>query len=298
MTQTFYRVSFRLPLEAIEAAADALQDLTAPVSIGTGEIAEAAKLPPGISAVEALYVSPPDLDVILLALASAGISPLPEPKLEELAHRDWVTASLRELTEIRAGRFHIYGSHHPVPLNDGRIPLKIEAGLAFGTGHHETTTGCLLAIDRLARHWKPRNILDVGTGTGVLAMAAVKTWHVPAIATDIDPVSIRVTKANLRNNGAQPMIRAYTAPGLTHPAISRGGPYDLILANILARPLIALGGDICAAVAPGGHVVLAGLLTRQWRRVAQAYTPRGMRLVGRIPNGDWSILILQRPAKR
>ncbi len=297
MDQNFHRVACRLPVDTVDAAADMIQELTSPLSVGTGEIAEAAKLPPGVGALEALYDRPPDLDIIRLALASAGLSPLPDLDVEELVPRDWVTASLRELTEIRAGRFHIYGSHHPAPPRDGRIPLKIDAGLAFGTGHHETTTGCLVSIDRLARSWAPRGILDVGTGTGVLAMAAVKTWHVPAIATDIDPLSVRVTRANLRTNGAHTLARTFTAAGLTHPAIAASAPFDLVLANILARPLIALGSDICGAVAPGGHVVLAGLLTRQWRRVAHAYTTRGMRLVRRIPLGDWSILTLRRPAR-
>ena len=294
VVRVFHRVSAVIPKTHEDAVSDALYDRTDAVSVAVGEIVEAAPLPKGLTTAEALFDAVPDLDRVRLALAAAGLDPVPDLELMEIADTDWVTASLRDLTELHAGRVHIYGSHHPRPLRDGRIALKIDAGLAFGTGHHETTQGVLLALDALARHTRPRKLLDVGTGTGVLAMAMVRYFGRPVLATDIDEVAVAVARENARINGLSHMVRCATAPGMRHPAIAGGAPYDLIVANILARPLVALAGDIAGALAPGGHVVLSGILGWQARWVTHAYASRGLVLVARVERGDWSTLVLRR----
>jgi len=295
MSQDFHRVSFLIPIAASDPVMDIVDELVSPASMMIGEAADRRTPPPDEVYVELLFQTPPDLTLIHLALTAAGVSPLPDLREEILAHRNWIEASLRELTEVKAGRVHIYGSHHPKPVGDGRIALKIEAGLAFGTGHHETTTACLKAMARLERKSSPRHILDVGCGTGVLAMAAARLWPAEVIASDIDPVAVLVARENAQANALLPRIHFQTAPGLKHPAIMRRGPYDLILANILARPLIRMSDSITAALMPGGRVVLSGLLLWQERWVAHAYKSHGLVFEHRQRQGNWLALTFRAP---
>jgi ribosomal protein L11 methyltransferase len=199
------------------------------------------------------------------------------------------------LPPVRAGRFFLYGAHDAGRVPKGVIPIRIEAGLAFGTGHHETTTLCLEAITLLGRGRRPRRILDLGCGTGVLAIAAAKLWRQHVLASDIDPVATKVARDNARMNDAGPFVHAIVADGLTSPAIQKSAPYDLIVANILARPLRQLAPALCAALAPRGAVVLSGLLRDQEHQVEDRY--RVQRLVHRkaLRKGPWSALILERP---
>jgi ribosomal protein L11 methyltransferase len=215
------------------------------------------------------------------------------------AETNWVARSLEGLQPVTAGGFYVYGSHSAQQLPPaGLIPLHIEAAQAFGTGHHETTTGCLEAIERTLKHTRPVRMLDVGTGTGVLAIALAKRTHTPVLASDIDPIATATTIENARDNGVGTLIRAVTAPGLGHTTIARGAPYDLIVANILAGPLAALAPGLGRAAAPGGTIILSGLLATQSAWVANAYRQQGVILRQRLVRGDWATLILERASRR
>ena len=218
-----------------------------------------------------------------------------DAKVEPLPERDWVAESLKGLPPVRAGRFWIFGAHVAEPPPAAAIALRIEAGPAFGTGQHETTRGCLLALEALAKRGRRfSSPLDLGCGTGVLALAMARLWRVPVTASDIDPVAVRETLANARTNGMAPLIDGVAAAGLAAPALAGRGRFDLVVANILARPLVRLAADLRAALAPGGVLVLSGLLKKQERQVLAAYLPLGFRLRRRIVLGDWSTLSLDR----
>jgi ribosomal protein L11 methyltransferase len=214
------------------------------------------------------------------------------------AEVNWVAKSLEGLAPVTAGGFYVYGSHSAGSAPPGGLtPLRIEAALAFGTGHHETTTGCLEAIERTLKRGKPQRMLDVGTGTGVLAIALAKRTHSPVLASDIDPIATQTTIENARDNGVATLIRAVTAPGLDHMTITRGAPYDLIVANILAGPLAALAPTLGRAAAPGATIILSGLLATQSAWVANAYRQQRIVLRQRLIRGDWATLILEKPAR-
>ena len=236
----------------------------------------------------------PDLNAFN-ELALAALGGAVEFNIEAIdANTNWVAKSLEGLKPVTAGGFYVYGSHETA-LPSGLIPIRIDAAQAFGTGHHETTTGCLEAIALTLKHKRPRKMLDVGTGTGVLAIALAKRTHLPVLASDIDPVATATTVQNAHDNGVGRLISAITATGLDHPTIARSGPYDLIAANILAAPLIAIAPDIGRVVAPGGTVILSGLLVTQAPRVTTAYAPQGLVLRQRLERGEWATLILERP---
>ncbi|MGE0668234.1 MAG: 50S ribosomal protein L11 methyltransferase [Sphingomonadales bacterium] len=224
------------------------------------------------------------------ALADQGADGV-KVQVTELEQVDWVAESLKHHRPVSAGRFHVYGSHHPKPALD-RYAILIDAGMAFGTGQHETTAGCLRAIDALARTGAVRNPLDVGSGSGILAMAMAKAWPCRVLASDIDPEAVTVAIANARDNGVGGRMDVVTAVGLHHPAIRERGPYDLITANILAKPLVQLAGDLTGALQPGGTLVLSGFLRQQEAGVFGAYRARGMRLLRRFPVGEWVTLVL------
>lgn len=222
-----------------------------------------------------------------------------KPEVAELPEEDWVTLSQQGLEPVQAGRFFVHTSSYADRVPAGSTSFLIDASQAFGTGGHDTTAGCLAMLDRLARAGAaPRNIADIGTGTGLLAFAAMALWpRARAIASDIDPASIAVTRDNAAVN-AVPLGRGggrlalAVAPGTDHPAIRHRAPYDLVIANILAGPLITLSPDIAAATAPGGHAILAGLITRQMDDVLAAYRTHGFRLAARGGSGEWPCLLL------
>ena len=216
------------------------------------------------------------------------VAPLPDA--------DWVAMSLEGLTPVRAGRFLVHGSHDRDKARPNDIAIEIEAGEAFGTGHHGTTSGCLLAIEHTVRTRTVRNALDIGTGSGVLAIAIARLAHCPVLASDIDPVATRVAAANIRLNGAHPAVQVVTAAGIARRVFAVRGPFDLVVANILAGPLVALAPAIRRAVAPGGTVILSGLTTTQQVRVAAAYRAAGLRLERSAVREDWATLTFTLPA--
>jgi ribosomal protein L11 methyltransferase len=213
--------------------------------------------------------------------------------IEKLADADWLAMALSGLPPVRAGRFFVYGAHDRGLAPPSTINLRIEAGAAFGTGHHGTTVGCLLAFDRLLKAERFPRVLDVGCGTGVLAIAAARTGSEVALGTDIDRVSVRIANENATLNHAN--ARFVHAAGLNDPEVRAGGPYDLVFANILAPPLVALAQDIRGALKPGGTAILSGLLRTQERRVSAAYLSRGFRIRRRLHRDAWSTLVLRRP---
>jgi ribosomal protein L11 methyltransferase len=224
-----------------------------------------------------------------------------QPAVEKVEDRDWVTLSQQGLEPIRAGRFFVHTPLHRDSVPPGAIALEIDAGRAFGTGQHETTSGCLVALSRLRDGGANfANILDLGTGTGLLAFAALKLWPAArAAASDIDPVSIEVTVENaainsIRLGRARGQLELAVAAGLDHHRLRARTPYDLIIANILAAPLIELAPSVAEALAPGGRLILAGLLEGQAGRVAVAYRRQGLMLSWRVERGEWPTLVMRK----
>jgi ribosomal protein L11 methyltransferase len=213
--------------------------------------------------------------------------------VEPLADADWLAMSLSGLPPVRAGRFFVYGAHDRGQVPPNAIALRIEAGAAFGTGHHGTTVGCLQAWNDLLKARRFDKVLDVGAGTGVLAIAAARTGARLARGTDIDAPSVRIARENAALNGAR--AEFVHASGLGHQRVRSAAPYDLVFANILAPPLVALAQDIRGALRPGGVAILSGLLRTQERRVLAAYRSRGFRLLRRIHRDAWATLVLERP---
>jgi ribosomal protein L11 methyltransferase len=223
------------------------------------------------------------------------------PQVEKVEDRDWVTLSQEGLEPIRAGRFFVHTPLHRDQRPRDAIALEIDAGRAFGTGQHETTSGCLIALSRLRDGGAAfGNILDLGTGTGLLAFAALRLWPAArATASDIDPVAIEVAKENAAINGvrlgrARGQLDLAVAAGLEHPRLKARARYDLVIANILAGPLIALAPSVAAALGPGGRLLLAGLLESQAERVAAAYRREGLMLTGRIARSEWPTLVMRK----
>lgn len=224
-------------------------------------------------------------------------------RFEPLPDADWVLLSQAGLEPVNAGRFHIHTGDHAGRHRPGQWPMRIDAGLAFGTGQHATTHGCLLMLQRVARRARPRAVLDVGTGTGVLALACERLFPLALLmAADVDARATKVARGNARINGV-PLgrIRFATAFGVGHPAIASQAPYDLVLANILAGPLVRMATSLAGMVSRGGHLLLAGLLAEQQQRVLAVYRAHGFRLVHATTGTIWPVLWLRRqkaPAPR
>jgi ribosomal protein L11 methyltransferase len=211
-----------------------------------------------------------------------------------LPEADWVAESLAGLAPVAAGRFLIHGSHNQDGLPAGRMPIAIDAGQAFGTGHHGSTAGCLAALDRLIHRRRFVNPLDLGTGSGILAIALAKALHANVLASDIDPLAARIAAENARHNTVGNRVRVVTAIGMGHAEIRARAPFDLIVANILAGPLMKLAPQISSALASGGTLVLSGLLPRQRGRVVAAYGAQGVRLIRAEMHDGWMVLELRR----
>jgi len=274
-----------------EALGEALENLLPePTGVGVFEIEDGS----GLWEVGAYFTEAPDAAGLALLATIHGAKDF---TVSEVPETDWVAHVKRELVPVVAGRFFVYGSHDADKVPADKVPLLIEAAMAFGTGHHGTTQGCLRAIDRLASAGhEPRSVADIGCGTAVLAMAAARIWPVTPVAGDIDPVAVEVAEANLAANGMAGRVTCVEATGYDHPAIAAAAPYEMILANILKGPLIDLAPETAAHLAPGGHVILSGLLNEQAAEVTAAYEAQGLTLVHEEQIGDWTTLTLQRPA--
>jgi ribosomal protein L11 methyltransferase len=207
--------------------------------------------------------------------------------------RDWVKATLEELVPVRAGRFVVHGAHDRAKVPPNKIGIEIEAALAFGTGHHGTTRGCLLLLDEVLKAYRPRRVLDVGTGTGVLAIAAAKALRIKLLASDIDPLSVRVAHDNAQLNGTGDLVETIRASGFSAPEFRQRGPFDLVLANILANPLRQMATPMVRHLAPSALVILSGLLPPQAQGVIAAYRARGLVLKRQIQVEGWSSLLLR-----
>jgi ribosomal protein L11 methyltransferase len=243
---------------------------------------------------EATCDSSPDLDAFAeLARQTLGgeVSFSLEPIDPEV---NWVAKSLEGLKPVIAGGFYVYGSHDTAPVPAAMTPIRIEAAQAFGTGHHETTTGCLEAIDRALKPRRFRAMLDIGTGTGVLAIALAKRTRLPVLATDIDPVAVRTTIENARDNEVGRYVIAIEAAGLEHRQIASGAPYDLIVANILAGPLTGLAPAMARVAERGATIILSGILGHQAAAVVAAYSGQSIVLRQKIVKNDWATLVLEK----
>jgi ribosomal protein L11 methyltransferase len=212
---------------------------------------------------------------------------------DTIAAKDWVKASLEDLVPVPAGRFVVHGQHDRARVPPNKLGIEIEAALAFGTGHHGTTRGCLLLLDHVLKARRPAKVLDLGTGTGVLAIAAAKALQVPVLASDIDPPSVRVARENAELNEVGRLVRVICATGFAAPDFTRHGPFNLVLANILANPLRRLAGPMAAHLAPSALVILSGLLTPQARSVIAAYRARGLVPLVHLKIEGWSSLLLR-----
>jgi len=229
-----------------------------------------------------------------LVASAAGAAAADALTIDTVAARDWVAESLAGLTPVRAGRFVVHGAHDRGRLRDNDLNIEIEAALAFGTGHHGTTRGCLLALAALAKRKRRFHVLDIGTGTGVLAMAAAKVFHTQVVATDIDRVAVAAARDNARLNRVGPLMTLVHAPGTKAPDIQKHAPYDLIFANILLGPLTRLAVPIARLVAPHGRVVLSGLLTSHANAARSIYGAQGLTLERAEHLEGWTTLTLKR----
>ncbi|QGM46488.1 50S ribosomal protein L11 methyltransferase [Methylocystis heyeri] len=244
--------------------------------------------------VEVYFGEPPDEELVRSLVAEvAGEEAGAAAQFSEIAKNDWVQSSLAGLKPVRAGRIVVHGSHDRHRLGANDLGVEIEAALAFGTGHHGTTLGCLEALDRIAKRRRPARVLDVGTGTGVLAIAAAKLLRRPVASCDIDPVAVEIARANAVANGAGALVRPVVAAGVRHEAF-RGEKFDLILANILARPLRLLAPSLALVAAPEAELVLSGLLIRDAPGVLSAYRAQGFALRERGEIDGWTTLVLKR----
>lgn len=272
-----------------EALGEALEDLDpAPTGVGVFEMEDGS----GLWEVGAYFIEPPDEIALALLSAAYGAKAF---AVSELPDIDWVAHVRRELHPVEAGRFFLYGSHDAEKVPDGAIPLLIEAAMAFGTGHHGTTKGCLEAVDRLfTAGFSPQLVADIGCGTAVLAIAAAKVLERVVIASDIDPQAVDVAVANATANGVAQWVRCLEATGFAHPEITENGPYDLVFANILMGPLIDLAPAMAANMAPGGYAILSGILNPQADDVIAAYAGESFGLTARDEIGEWTTLTLRK----
>lgn len=284
---TFTALTTLAGKQKAEALGAAMENLVPePTGIGVFEIEDGS----GLWEIGGYFTEAPD-EVALALLAAAHDAK--DFAVSELPETDWVAKVKRELAPVRAGRFYLYGSHDADTLPTDVEPLLIEAAMAFGTGHHGTTLGCLKALDRLANAGhEALPVADIGCGTAVLAMAAARIWPGTMIASDIDPVAVEVAAANARANGLEDRLTCIEATGFDHPALAAAAPFGLIFANILKAPLVALAPDIAGALRSGGFAILSGLLNEQAADVIAAYGDQGMIVHDREEIGEWTTLCL------
>ena len=291
-TAPTHRVSFAIADEqTANGAVDALTDI-----FFEGQAAIAAfERPDGRWDVTVHLADPPDQPLVREIVANAaGQEAARGIIFDTIEAKDWVKASLEDLVPVPAGRFVVHGQHDRPRIPPNKLGIEIEVALAFGTGHHGTTRGCLLLLDHVLKAWRPRRVLDLGTGTGVLAIAAARALHEKVLASDIDPPSVQVARDNARLNVAGHLVQAIRATGFAAPQFAAAAPFDLVLANILANPLRQLAAPMARHLAPSAMVILSGLLTHQAPAVIAAYRARGLVPLRHLRIEGWSSLLLRK----
>lgn len=271
------------------ALGDAMEGMyPAPTGVGVFEMEDGS----GLWEVGGYFEEAPDTTALAVLSAAMGAKDFTISKLPET---DWVAHVRRELAPVEAGRFFVYGSHDADRVPEGCEPLLIEAAMAFGTGHHGTTLGCLKALDRLANDgFVGRRVVDIGCGTAVLAMGAARIWEDTVLASDIDEVAVDVARANVVANDLQGRVNCVEAAGFDHPALASAAPFDLVFANILKGPLVALAPDMAGAMQADGYAILSGILNEQADDVVEVYAQNGINLHHRESIGDWTTLVLRK----
>jgi ribosomal protein L11 methyltransferase len=291
LTPSTHRASFAIGSEhTAKRVVDLLNE-----SFFEGQAAIAAfERPDGRWDITVHFAEAPDQASIrdLVGLA-AGEDAARDIAFDTVEAKDWVRATLEELVPVRAGRFIVHGHHDREKVPPNKLGIEIEAALAFGTGHHGTTRGCLLLLDDVLKAHRPARVLDLGTGTGVLAIAAAKAQHRFVLASDIDPLSVRVARENARLNGAGNRVQTIQATGFSAPQFAGHAPFDLVLANILANPLRQMATSMARHLAPAALVILSGLLPHQAQSVIAAYRARGLVLKRHLQIEGWSSLLMR-----
>lgn len=276
----------KAPAEALGEAMERLNP--EPTGVGVFEIEDDS----GLWEVGAYFVEAPDEAGLAVLAAAFDAKPF---AISELPETDWVAKVKRELAPVEAGRFFVYGSHDADQVPENCEPLLIEAAMAFGTGHHGTTQGCLRALDRLdTEGFKGLNVADIGCGTAVLAMGAARIWPNPALAGDIDPVAVEVAAANVKVNDLDGRVKCVVAAGFGAPELEAAAPFDLVFANILKGPLIDLAPDMASNLQEGGYAILSGILNEQADEVIAVYAQNGINLAHREEIGEWTTLTLKK----
>jgi ribosomal protein L11 methyltransferase len=291
LTPSTHRANFAI---GSEATARRVVDLLTE-SFFEGQAAIAAFVrPDGRWGITVHFADPPDRASIreLVGIAAGGEA-ADDIAFDTVEARDWVKATLEELVPVGAGRFIVHGRHDRARVSPNKLGVEVEAALAFGTGHHGTTRGCLLLLDHVLKAHSPARVLDVGTGTGVLAIAAAKALRRAVLASDIDPLSVRIARENAGLNGVGDLVRAIRATGFAAPEFANRGPFDLVLANILANPLRQMATPMAGHLSASAQVILSGLLPHQASSVVAAYRARGFVLVRQIRIEGWSSLLLR-----
>ncbi len=292
MSTSTFKVDFRADPAPTEAMVETLSN---PDGIASGVVSWSEDAD-GTCRISVYFTDRPDLAALraLLQEAVGAGAPLPRLKLEELPPRDWAREVQRDLHPVRAGRFLVHGSHDRDRARGRPCAIEIDAGQAFGTAHHGTTRGCLLALDDLLKRRRFRRVLDIGTGTGILAIAAAKARRGPVVACDVDPVAVAIARENACRNEDSRFVKVVRATDTGHPAVRQEAPFDLILANILARPLTRLAPGIAAASAKHGALVLSGITLDQQAGLTARYGDAGFVLLRRLILEDWVTLVLGR----
>ena len=287
-----HRVSFAI---GDEHTAKGVVDVLTEIFFEGQAVIAAFERPDGRWDVTVHFAEPPDQPLVRELVANAAGADIAEGvAFDTVEAKDWVKASLEDLVPVPAGRFVVHGQHDRERVAPNKLGIEIEAALAFGTGHHGTTRGCLLLLDHVLKAWRPRRVLDLGTGTGVLAIAAAKALHQKVLASDIDPPSVQVARENARLNVSGHLVQAIRATGFAAPQFVAAAPFDLVLANILANPLRQLASPMVRHLAPSALVILSGLLTHQAPGVIAAYRARGLVPVRHLRIEGWSSLLLRK----
>lgn len=270
-----------------ERLGEAMENMDpAPTGVGVFEIEDGS----GLWEIGGYFTDEPDATELAVLAVAFGAKPF---AVSELPDVDWVAKVKRELSPVQAGRFFVYGSHDADQVPEDSEPLLIEAAMAFGTGHHGTTLGCLKALDRIAGEgFVGQNVADIGCGTAVLGMAAARLWPNPVMASDIDEVAVDVALANVKANDLEGRVACVEAAGFDHADLLAKAPFDLVFANILKAPLVMLAPDMGKNIAKDGHAILSGILNEQADEVVEAYTAQGFAVHTREEIGEWTTLTL------